>query len=74
MSVQDRMQHNILPEEIRYKHSRKLAAARLTELSISFERNLKILDGKNKGLYGFKRSCLLAKFSNLDSNYEITSL
>ena len=49
------MQHNNLPEEIRYKRSCLFATARLTELSISFERNLKIIDGKNRGLYGVKR-------------------
>jgi len=49
------MQHNILPEEIMHKRSCLFVAARLTELSISFERNLKIIDGKNRGLYGVKR-------------------
>lgn len=49
------MQHNILPEEIMYKRSCLFAAARVTELFISFERNLKIIDGKNKKLYRVKR-------------------
>jgi|GEM_PF-989313 len=46
---------SILAEEIRYTRSSLFAAARLTELSISFERNLKIIDGKDKDLYGVNR-------------------
>jgi len=55
------MQHNVSPEEIMYKRSYLFAAARVTELFISFERNLKIIDERTRTCTELKEILSLSK-------------